>query len=145
MRNCTSGRSPTRKGSVLIVVLVCLSFAATVLFGALRTSLHQRRQLRNEHDSMQTEWLLDAGVRLAIKTLSEDKSYDGQTVTFKEGLRDGQSGVVKIVVSELKNGEEGQAVQVTAKLERRGKTFGIQRSLSFNFPIKKRRSSTSGN
>ena len=31
-------RSSGRNGSVLIVVLVCLGFAATVLMGALRTS-----------------------------------------------------------------------------------------------------------
>ena len=71
MRNRTSGRSPTRKGSVLIVVLVCLSFAATVLFGALRTSLQQRRQLRNEHDLVQTEWLLDAGVQVGHRKLEQ--------------------------------------------------------------------------
>lgn len=127
--------SSSRNGSVLIVVLVCLSFAGTVLLGALRTSLQQRRQLRNEHDSVQTEWLLDAGVRLAIGQLQRDESYSGQTAKFEEGLRDGQVGVVEIVVSRGSESNERQLVQVNAKLRRPGGRFGIQRSLDFQIPL----------
>jgi type II secretory pathway component PulK len=139
-KRCLSSDLSSRSGSILIVVLVCLTFAATVLFGALRTSLQQRRQLRNEHDSVQTEWLLDAGVRLANEKLRLDKSYAGQTIKFEEGLRDDQIGVVEIVVSKVSGSEERQLAQVSAKLQRPGNHFGIQRSVNFQFPLKPLRS-----
>lgn len=128
-------RSSGRKGSVLVVVLVCLGFAATVLMGALRTSLQQRRQLRNEHDSLQVEWLLDAGVRLSMKELSNDDNYLGQKTTVKEGLRAGQVGVVSIKVSRDPSSGRLATVLVNAKLERPSSSFEIQRSRSFSFPL----------
>ena len=128
-------RSSGRNGSVLIVVLVCLGFAATVLMGALRTSLQQRRQLRNEHDSLQTEWLLDAGVRLSMKELSKNGNYLGQNTTLEEGLRVGQVGVIRIKVSRDPSSGSVATVQVNAKLERPSSNFEIQRSRSFSFPL----------
>jgi len=129
--------SSGRRGSVLIVVLVCLGFAATVLMGALRISLQQRRQLRNEHDSVQTEWLLDAGVRSAREALSKDSAYAGQKTTFEDGLRPGQVGVVEIQVHNKPNAEDVLTVQISARLDRPTSHFEIKRSLSFEFPLKK--------
>lgn len=128
-------RSSGRNGSVLVVVLVCLGFAATVLMGALRTSLQQRRQLRNEHDSLQVEWLLDAGVRLSMKELSNDDNYLGQNTTLEEGLRAGQVGVIGIKVSRDPSSGRLATVLVNAKLERPSSSFEIQRSRSFSFPL----------
>lgn len=134
-----------REGSILIVVLVCLGFAATVLFGALRTSLQHRRQMHNEYDAVQTEWLLDAGVRLATRKLREDDSYAGQTTTFKDDLRNDQVGVVEILVSDISTPGEGRTVQVKATLKRPGSNFGIRRSHRFNFPSSNSSSPSLGN
>lgn len=138
-----SKHSPNRNGSVLIVVLVCLGFAATVMMGALRTSLQQRRQLCNEHDSVQADWLLDAGVRLAIEELGDDESYSGQKVTLKQGLRSGQIGVVEIQVTNQSDKNDLVVVQVDAKLERAKSNFGIKRSVSFPFSVNKAPSQSS--
>ena len=105
--------------------------------GALRTSLQQRRQLRNEHDSVQAEWLLDAGVRAAHQSLAKDSAYTGQKTIFKDGLRAGQVGVVEINVVSKPDTANSLNVQVNAKLERPTSHFVIQRSLSFDFPLKK--------
>ena len=124
-----------RNGAVLIVVLVCLGFAATVMVGALRSSLQQRRQIRNERDVIQTDWLLDAGVRLAVQKLKTDVDYPGQELVFKQGLRSEQVGSVKIKVSRGQAATDYRLVQVLAKLERPENSFGITRSHSFNLPL----------
>jgi len=107
------------------------------MMGALRTSLQQRRQLRNEHDSVQTEWLLDAGVRLAMQELDKDKTYPGQKVTFKQGLRAGQVGFVEVRVLGQRDAKDSLTVQVDAKLERPETGFEIRRSTHFTVPAQK--------
>lgn len=125
---------PDRRGSVLIVVLVCLGFAATLMMGALRMGLQQRRQMRNERDLLQTEWLLDAGVRLAVQTLSADEDYDGQTLTFAQGLQPEHKGVVEIRVDDQPDSNDSRLVRVFATLERAGGQFAIKRSHKFERP-----------
>jgi len=107
------------------------------MMGALRTSLQQRRQLRNEHDSVQTEWLLDAGVRLAMQELDKDKTYPGQKVIFKQGLRTGQVGFVEVRVIGQSDAKDSLTVQVDAKLERPRTGFEIRRSTNFTVPAQK--------
>ena len=127
----------TRKGSVLIVVLVCLGFAATLMMGALRMGLQQRRQSRNERDLLQTEWLLDAGVRLAVQKLTADKDFDGQTATFDQGLQPEHEGVIKIQVYDQPDEKDSRLVSVVATLERAEGQFAIKRSHQFEFPSSK--------
>ena len=132
-----SGPSRRRRGSILVVAIVCLGFAATVLFGALRIGLLQRRQLQVDHDACQAQWLLDAGVRLAIDQTSSDSSYRGQQLLVEQGLRPPQTGAIKITVERDKL-TALSSVTVVAKIsdafENQKSALKVKRSHSFTIP-----------
>lgn len=128
-----SGRKQ-RQGSVLIVTLVCLSFLVTVLFGVLRMSLQHRRQLAAEHGQLQCRWLLDAGVRLALKRVASDPDFTGQTLAISDGLSTGQRGVIAISVVDDTGSEKGSGakrISVVASLTQSGDQPIARRSHSF--------------
>jgi hypothetical protein len=68
----------SRRGAVLIVAIVCLSIATAIATAGVRHALMARRQARLDHQLRQTELLLDAGLRRAIKALSVDPDYQGE-------------------------------------------------------------------
>jgi type II secretory pathway component PulK len=133
-------RLKNRNGSVLVVVLVCLGFAVTVMMGAARSSIQQRRQMRNERDLQQTQWLLDAGIRLAIEKSKENPHYDGQTLKVSRGLKSGQTGTVKIEIEKHETDHKASVIQVSATLQRPKNQFAIKRSHHFVLSSNKRES-----
>ena len=69
-----------KRGTVLLVVLVCMVVATSIVLGAVQSSLRHRRQLHQEIQLEQTRWLLDAGISRAISQLDRDPEYDGETI-----------------------------------------------------------------
>lgn len=70
--------SDRRRGAVLIVAIACLSIATAIAIAGVRHALMGRRQARLEHQLRQTELLVDAGLRRAIKAVSADANYSGE-------------------------------------------------------------------
>ena len=56
-----------RKGSLLVVVLVCLGLIGALIFAALQAMLEQRRQLGRELQMEQTRWLAEAALAQGLK------------------------------------------------------------------------------
>ena len=56
-----------RKGSLLVVVLVCLGLIGALIFAALQGMLEQRRQLGRELQMEQTRWLAEAALAQGLK------------------------------------------------------------------------------
>ena len=71
----------SRRGAVLIMVLVCLGIATTLILGIVQSSLHQRRHLRQELQLEQTRWLLDAGISRAVSRVQSQPAYEGELLT----------------------------------------------------------------
>lgn len=68
----------TRRGLVIVVVLVCIA-VMTVLFGTLlKGTLAWRRQVRAEASRSQVEWMADSGVARAIAKTKTEPDYAGE-------------------------------------------------------------------
>src|SRR4051794_1563748 len=68
-----------RRGTILIVALVCLVVIMALIGGLLRGTLRARRQLHAERDKRQAELLLRAGIDRAAFRLNKDADYRGET------------------------------------------------------------------
>jgi hypothetical protein len=95
-------KAANREGIFTVCVLVCLTIAAAVMIFTVRTALRARRDIRLEHQLIQTEWLLDAGVRRAQAAISRQPEYQGETWTPSGSLqRFGDATVQITVLSDL--------------------------------------------
>ena len=112
--------SGTRKGTVIIAVLVCMTVAVSILLGAMHSSLTLRRQSRLELQMEQTRQLLDAGVRRALKRLKEKPAYVGETVPLSSVLASYPEAEVKIEVVRGESSPGKVEIRVAAQLHRTG-------------------------
>ena len=72
------GNSP-RSAALLICVLVCLLVASSIVMATTHTALRERRNVRIEHQMLQTQLLLDAGILRAAAQLRSSPRYEGET------------------------------------------------------------------
>jgi hypothetical protein len=82
--NSKTGRS--RRGTVLIAVLVCMGFTLSILLGCVHMSLSMRRGLRQDKQMDQTHWLLEAGARKGLQSARFNENYQGESVTLDQPL-----------------------------------------------------------
>ncbi|MGN6133939.1 MAG: hypothetical protein ACTHOU_05525 [Aureliella sp.] len=71
--------STSRHGTIIVCVLACLVIVTGLIAATVRNVLHSRRQVRLEHQLMQTELLCEAGVRRAAAQLKTSSDYRGET------------------------------------------------------------------
>lgn len=94
------GRPSRCRGSIAIVVLICLVLIASLAGALLRIGLAERQRLHAEQRRLQVEWLVESGLERAAARLAESgEAYRGETweVAASElGGRD--AGRVMIVV-----------------------------------------------
>ena len=105
-----------RRGTVLIAVLVCMGFATVVLLGAVQTSLHQRRHMRQEMQMEQTRWLLDAGLSMGVARLIEKPEYVGETLALTPEFGKYTNAEVEITVIRDDESDSQFRLLVTAQL-----------------------------
>ena len=114
-------RAGQRRGYAVLLVLACCSVAVALVMLSLRTSLNQRRQLRNEHQLEQTRWVLDAAIRKSIANLPDESS--------ENQLKPKLEKFDKVVVVVDPNEVEGRVV-IRAKIENATGTSVTVRSAS---------------
>ena len=114
-----------RRGYAALLVLACCSVAVALVMLSLRTSLKQRRQLRNEHQLEQTRWVLDAAIRKSIADPPGESSED----PIKPKLEKFD----KVLVSVEPVKAKGQVV-IRAKIENAAGTSATMRSASIEAP-----------
>jgi type II secretory pathway component PulK len=68
-----------RRGSILIVAIVCLAVVMALVGGMLLSALRSTRQLRTERDLRQCQLLLAAGIARAESQLAATANYQGET------------------------------------------------------------------
>ena len=115
MRPINNQPERSRGGVVLIAVLVCMGIVMTLLLGAVQTSLHCRRQMRNEAQLEQTRWLVDAGIQKAIASLEQHPDYAGERITVTPEVGK-HAAVVVIKVKPIKDSSSQVSINVTAEL-----------------------------
>jgi hypothetical protein len=91
-------RNPPRRGSMLLIAMVCLLVMMTV-FGALLQMAHaSRQQARRDVFRSQARWLAEAGASRAAAALGHDAAYTGETWTVSAATLGEGDARVKIVV-----------------------------------------------
>lgn len=104
-------RKQTRRGVVIICVLACLIVASSLAVTAIQAALRSRREAKTIQRVAQAEFLLDAGVALALEQLRNDEEYPGETWRVDSEELKGREGLVQIEVD-----AKSRKVRVTAKL-----------------------------
>lgn len=114
-------RTQGRQGSVLVCMLACLAVVVGILSATLHTALQTRRAMRTQHHLRQTELLLTAGVKRAVRKLSNSENYDGETWRVDHETFPGVAGAeVEITIDPDREDTAAEVPQtnvvVTAKL-----------------------------
>ncbi len=76
---CLHPRRDSRCGTVLICTLVCLLVASSLVLVNVATAVRAQREIRQRHQVLQTDWLLEAGIRRAVKSIEASAGYAGET------------------------------------------------------------------
>ena len=76
-QNVFSPRS-SRRGAVLILVMVCMLIITMLLASLLKSALMQRRQLIREQYRVQAEWLAESALERAAQQRLENPQYQGE-------------------------------------------------------------------
>ena len=73
---CVAGQ---RRGTALIMALMCLVLLTMLLGSLLQTAVGQRKQMRFEERRLQAVWLAESAVERAAGRLAADRDYQGET------------------------------------------------------------------
>jgi hypothetical protein len=106
----------SRRGAVLVCVLVCLLCVSALVANMMRSIIRLQQQLKLEQASRQVELLLDAGRTRAAHQLTTDAAYSGET-WHPQPTASGQatnSAAVTIAVEPASDGKSYR-IQVTAE------------------------------
>lgn len=118
---------PSRRGTILIVALVCLLIIMALVGALLQGTLRAHRQLRVERDRRQAELLLEGGLDRAAQRLSSDNDYRSESWELPaQSIGGNSSGLVKIEAS--RESDDGPwKIHVVAEYPA-GSEFSIRRS-----------------
>jgi hypothetical protein len=122
-----------RRGSVLVVALVCLLVMMTILSHMLLGSLRARRQLRPERDLRQTELLLEAGANRAVYRLATQSDYRGEAWHLPADSIVGSGDGDVTIAATRDSSDKPWQVRIVAEYPRGGQ-LPIRRSRTFSVP-----------
>lgn len=125
-----------RRGSILIIALVCLVLISLLLATLLKTAVQQRQQLRYEEQHLQAVWLSESGVERAASRLAADRAYAGETWHIPAAELHGPSAAeVKINVMRADNMPNRRTVAVEAVYPSGAIPFSKQtKQVNFDLP-----------
>ena len=126
----TTFRSSPRSGSILIMSILCMAVAIIILTGLIKMGIQHQRQLRQEVQLRQTEWLLDAGVQTAIAKARSEAGYSGEKVSVSKQIGKFQNATIEIGTEQDPDSDQRIIINVTAKISRDIENSTTQRSLS---------------
>ncbi len=103
-----SGRAP-RHGLATVVVLICLVVIMLISGVLLKIGVAHRDRVRAQEQSLQAEWLAQAGLDRALARLASSAGYAGETWVFAP--RD-------LGLAEAPGGASAKAALVLIKIEK---------------------------
>lgn len=68
----------SRRGTALIVVMVCLMLVSAIMSSMLKSTLLQRKQMMKEQFRLQAEWILESALERAVLRRANDPKYQGE-------------------------------------------------------------------
>ncbi|WP_417387937.1 hypothetical protein [Gimesia sp.] len=68
----------TRRGAVLVIVMICLLLISLVMASLLKSTLMQRRQMLKEQLQVQADWLVESALERAAQQRLTNPEYQGE-------------------------------------------------------------------
>lgn len=107
-------RTP-RRGSILIIAVLCLVLATSIVGVLLSLVQKQRRQIAFEQAQVQAEWLAESGIDRAVFRLRGDHAYEGETwMPGSSDLAGEESAEVMIEIQKSTDRPSAYAILVKA-------------------------------
>ncbi|MEN6407146.1 MAG: hypothetical protein ABFC77_11825 [Thermoguttaceae bacterium] len=108
-------RRDSRRGAILVVVLVAFAMAAVLMVLAVRQVGLERQSQQANLRREQSRWLAEAGVERATARLAADPKYSGETWTVSaKDLAADRGGSVRIDVRAVSKQPKRREVRVFA-------------------------------
>jgi Tfp pilus assembly protein PilX len=112
---CRKPSKQRRRGSVLIVILVCFIIAAAMFVMLGRQAVAQRNAAEGHLWTAQAQWIAEAAVERAAARLRADAKYPGETWTITAAEIGGkQDAKARIHVEPLAGRPDSRLVRVEA-------------------------------
>ncbi len=109
------GTRTSRRGAILLVILVCFTLAAAMFVVLARLAVLARNAQQTQHWSVQSQWLAEAGLERAAARLAGQPGYSGETWAIPAGQLAGrEGGIVRIRVEGLAGPPARRRVAVEA-------------------------------
>ncbi|MFK7778083.1 MAG: hypothetical protein QM501_08185 [Gimesia sp.] len=105
----------TRRGAVLVIVMVCLMLISLLMASLLRSALLQRRQVINEQYRVQAEWILESALERAALQRLQDPKYQGEVWKITPAdLGSRYAGSAQIIIK--REGNDGRRISIQARV-----------------------------
>jgi Tfp pilus assembly protein PilV len=122
MNGCSQElRSPMRRGTVLIVVIVSLVVVLATLMALVRLAGSHRGAIESQSLRLQARWLARSGAERAVARLAADAKYSGETWNVTAGdLGAADAARVEIRIEAVAGHPQRRAVRVQADFPAEG-------------------------
>ena len=108
-------KTQVRRGSFVLIPMLCLILALAVTGQILKQSHVEARQLKQQQYLLQASSLGDAAVQRAARRLIQNSDYDGETWKVKiGGMGKDNSGEVVIKVKKNRQTEDSYIIKTEA-------------------------------
>jgi type II secretory pathway component PulK len=107
-------RPNQRRGTILVVILVCFIVAAVVIGLLVKSAAVEHKTAVAHLRSLQAQWLAEAAVQRAAARLVADANYAGETWTIPAEELDGNGGVARIRVEAVADKPGAHRVSIEA-------------------------------
>lgn len=110
------GRKISRRGAALLLVVIAIVVSTMIVGTLAQMAIAQHRQVRREHERVQTFWLVESGLDRAAARLSRDADYTGEDWRVDvAGRQEPRQGVVTIRITKAADEPRHRLVEVVAE------------------------------
>jgi hypothetical protein len=105
---------PPRRGSILIIFLVCLLLLSLTVGVLVRATLLHRDHIRTALPQLQAEWMAHSAAELAATRLQADPGWSGDTWTIApDELSSDEAAAVSVSVVPVPDDPQRRTLQIT--------------------------------
>ena len=111
-----SSKRVSRRGAVLVIVMICLLIVSLLMASLLKSALLQRRQTMKEQFRVQAEWILESALERAALQRLKNPEYQGEVWKISSAdLGTRYSGSAKITLKATGVGDSLISIQARVK------------------------------
>lgn len=127
-----------RRGAILVIVLITMLVASMLGIALIKKVLIHKQQVQLFNGQQQSLWLAEAGIQRAVRHLSDQPDYEGETWEVPtDVLGPSRSAQVTIEVAPQEDEPETRTIRVAVVLDDdRTHPVGYQRDFQYQQPTR---------